>query len=252
MTREELIQKLQGLEPMSRRIDQLFNTQQQIIQQHPYNSEFQIKSRFIKILYLLPAYAIISVVTLPIMGITNRNPEAQFIIVPIAFIGMFLLSKILIKLTIRQVNKFQQNQNLEIQKQREIELSPSNKEIKAVTADINAYCAGWWPISYTYIQAVNECLNLLSTYRASSVQECINLYEQIKHQQRLEAQNNQNLRLQMEINNAQQQIIQEQRVGNQVNTIGNIINAAGHAATAGAIRNMKNQVVNNHTHIHKW
>lgn len=246
MTREELIQKLQGLAPMSHRVDQLFKTQQQIIQQHPYNPEFQIKSRLIKILYLFPAYVILSTAALPFMGITKRSSEAYFIISAIVFIGMFPLSKILIKLTTRQVNKFRQNQNLEIQKQREIELSPSNKEIEAVTADINAYCAGWWPISYTYIQAVSECLELLATYRANSVQECINLYEQIKHQQRLEAQNNQNLRLQMEINDAQQQIIQEQRVGNQISTIGNIINAAGHAATQEAIRKNPTRIINNY------
>lgn len=79
-----------------------------------------------------------------------------------------------------------------------------------------------YPMTYLYDEAVGFCLQMVRGHRANTVGEALNLYETELHRRRME-------------NLAQAQVAEQQRA-TQMAMLGNIINAAGHAMTASAVR----------------
>jgi hypothetical protein len=79
-----------------------------------------------------------------------------------------------------------------------------------------------YPMTYLYDEAVGFCLQMVRDHRADTVGEALNLYETELHRRRLE-------------NLAQAQVAEQHRA-TQMAMLGNIINAAGHAATAATVR----------------
>ena len=74
-------------------------------------------------------------------------------------------------------------------------------------AALAAEVAPWYPMDYDSIDAVDFFLTAVRNHRASTVQEMVNLYETERHQRRMEQ--------------GQQQILQQQRIGNMLQ-LGNL------------------------------
>lgn len=97
---------------------------------------------------------------------------------------------------------------------------------KRVIEEINnvqmRYCqevAPWYPGNYCYIEAAAFFLNAIRNYRADNLKEAINLYEDTRHNNRME-------QAQQRIINNQQAMIQQQKLNN-VLAMGQIVMQAG-------------------------
>jgi len=95
-------------------------------------------------------------------------------------------------------------------------------QLQQLANQFSQYVHGRFPERYLDQEVVRFCASMVANHRANSVQDAINLYETELHRQRLE-------------NYAQAQL-DEQRRATRVAMIGAVINAAGHAATAAAVR----------------
>ncbi|MDP9903128.1 hypothetical protein [Arthrobacter bambusae] len=88
--------------------------------------------------------------------------------------------------------------------------------------EFSQHVTGHFPAKYLDQEVVRFCASMVANHRANNVQDAINLYETELHRQRME-------------NHAQAQLEEQQRA-TRVAMIGAVINAAGHAATAAAVR----------------
>lgn len=91
---------------------------------------------------------------------------------------------------------------------------------------------GVFPEKYLYDDAVAYCTELVASHRANSIIEAINLYETEMHRRRIE-----------DMHAAQ---LAEAQHHSRLQALGNVINAAGHAATSSAVRSerQKNRATN--------
>ncbi len=86
-------------------------------------------------------------------------------------------------------------------------IEQTKREIFATQQRWAAEVAPWYPMDYDSIDAVDFFLTAVRNHRASTVQEMVNLYETERHQRRMEQ--------------GQQQILQQQRIGNMLQ-LGNL------------------------------
>lgn len=93
---------------------------------------------------------------------------------------------------------------------------------QAGQALVDAEVSRIYPKDYLYPEAIAYVLTVIKNHRANSVTEALNLYEEALHRQRVE--------------NAQQQMIQEQQHVQQLQILGTVANTLMHGATIGAIR----------------
>ncbi|MFV0428593.1 MAG: hypothetical protein ACK5KO_04085 [Arachnia sp.] len=124
-----------------------------------------------------------------------------------------------------RVNRKRQSSNDEIRSEIEsdvaAETEPIDAELRQIGLSIEPSMTGWFPRSYCYEDAVGFCLGVVRDHRAATVEQALNLYETTRHQQRLE-------------NLASAQLAEQRRVAH-LTMVGNVINAAGHAATIAAV-----------------
>ena len=102
------------------------------------------------------------------------------------------------------------------------EVAPLDAQLNQARQEFQSSFRGWFPTQYLTAEDVGECWRLVNNHRATTVEKAINEYETQLHRQRLE-------------NLAAAQIAEQQRT-TKIAALGNIINAAGHGATIGAIR----------------
>lgn len=86
-------------------------------------------------------------------------------------------------------------------------IEQTKREIFTTQQRWAAEVAPWYPMDYDSIDAVDFFLTAVRNHRASTVQEMVNLYETERHQRRMEQ--------------GQQQILQQQRIGNMLQ-LGNL------------------------------
>jgi hypothetical protein len=119
----------------------------------------------------------------------------------------------------RQTNR---ERAAEIQQLVAPELAPFEANLAQVRDEFDSRFRGWFPERYLTAEDVAACWRLVNDHRASTVSEAIREYETVLHRQRME-------------NAALAQLAEQQRA-TRVAMLGNVINAVGHASTAGAIR----------------
>ena len=115
-----------------------------------------------------------------------------------------------------------QQRSVKIGKDVAPEVAPFVAELNQARQEFQSSFDGWFPMQYLTAEDVGACWQLVNSHRATTVEKAINEYETQLHRQRLE-------------NLAAAQIAEQQR-STKIAELGNIINAAGHAATIGAIR----------------
>ncbi|WP_119697590.1 hypothetical protein [Microbacterium halotolerans] len=118
-----------------------------------------------------------------------------------------------------------QNEQIAQQIQRDItpEMQSLDNQLKTVQRQYRSErFADWFPETYQTLEDVAACWQLVHDHQASTVQEVINVYRQELHNQYLR-------------DAADAQLAEQQRTARAV-MLGNVINAAGHAATIGTIR----------------
>lgn len=163
---------------------------------------------------------------------SNQNVAAQMSILvvfllplPAALVGSGVLMGVR-NARIPEVNAQRERLNQQRAAQIAVEVAPEVAPIEAqvnkVNQEFQSSFRGWFPRQYLTSEDVAACWRLVSSHRASTVEKAINEYETQLHRQRLE-------------NLAAAQIAEQQR-SIKVAALGNIINAAGHGATIGAIR----------------
>lgn len=149
------------------------------------------------------------------------------------------------------VNKFIDKKNLEIKQQndqinqrnavfREREEVPVLQQIAVVQEQYTEEISRWYPCDYCYIEAAEFFLNAIKNFRADNVKEAINLFENTKHQQRVEQNQKQMVQQQNTMIQQQNVMVQQQNEMIRKQNLSNILAIGGlimQAGTQSAINN---------------
>ncbi|MGN0484793.1 MAG: hypothetical protein ACI4HI_14700 [Lachnospiraceae bacterium] len=109
-------------------------------------------------------------------------------------------------------NQKVEQQNAQIQNQ----LAVFQKEIDTVCADYARNCSSWYPKDYSYMEAVDFFIHCIENYRAETLKEAINLYEEELHRRRVEEAHKEMIHTQHSMTRNQEQMIQQQDYANEL------------------------------------
>ena len=230
-TREEIIAGLALANDLMRKIVNLQNQINVVYAKNPdeplksYGKPFNKKTCII--LCVLASLFLVW----PVLATTQLGDGAAAVLtIPIG-VGLFFLSKTLKQKylvqhnnKINEKNKLISASNNEKNERIKQELSPVTNELFAYQKQYSQQVAPWYPADYCTFEAVEFFYNAVKNFRANTIGEAVNLYENYLHQQRIE-QN------QQAILDSQQQLEKQQKLNN-ILQVGQI---AMQAATVGAI-----------------
>ncbi len=132
-------------------------------------------------------------------------------------------------LRIDEQNRGIDEQNAQIKANEQLIL----QKIHATQVEYTEQIAPWYPEKYCYIEAIEFFVNMVENYRADTLKEAINLYEDTMHKNRMELAQKESLK-------KQEELIKQQKLANLL-AVGNLVMQAG---TQSAI-NQNTAAVNN-------
>lgn len=234
--REALASRLAGLFHVLQWFERLQAQQQAIYEQYAhryrrYLTPWRGGKRVLIALALSVGvfFVLASVVIFMFQSLGNLNESTAMFLLALMYFGPLPIAFILVALRNasvpkRNAKREEANRRIagKVERLAASELAPVRQEMQKAREEFTHRFQGWFPAKYLTSADVGACWRLVEDHRASSVQEAINVYETELHRQRLE-------------NFAAAQVFEAQRAA-RVAALGNIINAVGHSATAGAIR----------------
>ncbi|HFI0026510.1 TPA: hypothetical protein ACGOVU_001790 [Streptococcus suis] len=138
----------------------------------------------------------------------------------------------------------------DVQKEKEHIINEMNKTAEG----LYAYGNGWFPKDYYFFDAVDFFIASLENFKASSIKELVNLYDDTKYKEYQIAYQQEMLRLQKEQNHISEKMAEYLRYNNHLQTIqiskleSIRINTA---EAASYLKNLKVNVVHNHHYHHQ-
>lgn len=243
-TRSQLESKLGGLHSIFKQFEDLTQHQASIYQAHDhryvtYPKPWRAGMYWLWVLILTIAFSVInfSIGMMVFMSSMDSSAGEMDSATLVPMLGLFLLplplaligAGVIVVMRNRRIkatNSKRETQNQEIAQQIATDTWPQIQQVQAqlkqASQEYWEHYSGWFPSNYLTASDVAQCWHIVHNHRASTVQEAINIYETILHRQRLE-------------DSAAAQFAATQRTANLV-LLGNIVNAAGHAATISTVR----------------
>ncbi len=137
--------------------------------------------------------------------------------------------------SIAQKNQFRASQNAQIEAHNQATMAAEQAvidQIQQVRSQYEQEISPWYPSDYCYLEAANFFLSALQNYRADTLKEVVNLYEDTLYKNRIEQS-------QLRMEQSQQELVRQQKIGN-ILAVGNLVMQAG---IQGAV-NRNTQAVN--------
>ena len=156
-----------------------------------------------------------------LISLPSKNPTMNMLLTLLWLLGNLVVAALItaIMLVVHNVKAKRHNAREEAATDaREVHNEQIHEREKVVVDEINSLVGeyrdnyqGKFPAAYLLANAVAHMWQLVDNYRASTLQEVINVYEGDMHRQRIENQNQAMLNNQLRMLNNQERIIAEQR-----------------------------------------
>lgn len=183
-TKEQLIDGLQNAVRLMKQAENL--RQESELTNRKQSSHVKKISLIKKIWYLILGLVILECLLGGTLGFL-------FSIVQIAFVFCYF------KYILPRMNKSVDKKNQKIDNDNQIirdEVEVINSKLREIQLEYQKAVLGWYPPKYCSIDAAEFFLDCIVNYRADTLKEAINLYEQHQHQTRVEQNQQKMLRLQ--------------------------------------------------------